>query len=82
MGYQGADPHPVPYSPGGGQAIAPGSITYTTSTGQDGKVIYHPFRYVIIPVALSPRSPLDGDRRASVLSTNDQNADRCLSLHS
>lgn len=35
-----------PQSPGGGQAITPGAITYTTSTGPDGKVIYHPFRAV------------------------------------
>ena len=26
-----------PQSPGGGQAITPGAITYTTSTGPDGK---------------------------------------------
>lgn len=38
---------PTPaYSAGGGQPINPGSITYTTSTGPDGRVIYHPFRAV------------------------------------
>ncbi|KAJ7095105.1 hypothetical protein B0H15DRAFT_946556 [Mycena belliarum] len=31
--------------PYGGQ-ITPGSITYTTSTGPDGRVIYHPFKAV------------------------------------
>lgn len=36
--YPGAqDPHAAPYSPGGGQTISPGAITYTTSTGPDGK---------------------------------------------
>lgn len=87
MGYPGspgAESHPAPYSPGGGQPVAPGSITYTTSTGQDGKVIYHPFRYVITLFALSPgHTPFDGrDRRGNVLSMRDQNADRCLCLHS
>jgi hypothetical protein len=42
---------PIPYgappqSPGGGPQITPGSITYTTSTGPDGTVIYHPFKAV------------------------------------
>ncbi|KIK65572.1 hypothetical protein GYMLUDRAFT_39049 [Collybiopsis luxurians FD-317 M1] len=48
-----AEPHysPNPYSaatqsPGGGPAITPGSITYTTSTGPDGQIIYHPFKAV------------------------------------
>jgi hypothetical protein len=31
------DPHPAPYSPGGGQAITAGAVTYTTSTGPDGR---------------------------------------------
>lgn len=67
-GYPGsADPHPAPYSPGGGQTIAPGSITYTTSTGQDGKVIYHPFRYVNTSIAISPgHLPFDGCDRWDV----------------
>ena len=36
---------PQPYSPPSGGQIAPGSITYTTSTNADGQVVYHPFRY-------------------------------------
>ncbi|EGO01643.1 hypothetical protein SERLA73DRAFT_166188 [Serpula lacrymans var. lacrymans S7.3] len=36
---------PQPYTPPSGTQISPGSITYTTSTGSDGRVIYHPFRY-------------------------------------
>ena len=26
--------------------IQPGSITYTTTTGPDGQIVYHPFKYV------------------------------------
>lgn len=37
---------PQPYSPPSGGQIAPGSITYTTSTSADGQVTYHPFRAV------------------------------------
>ncbi|OAX39158.1 hypothetical protein K503DRAFT_865628 [Rhizopogon vinicolor AM-OR11-026] len=36
---------PQAYSPSSGQ-ISPGSITYTTSTGPDGSVTYHPFKAV------------------------------------
>ncbi|KAH7931283.1 hypothetical protein BV22DRAFT_998529 [Leucogyrophana mollusca] len=36
---------PQPFSPPAGGEISPGSITYTTSTGPDGRVIYHPFSY-------------------------------------
>ncbi|KAG2051362.1 hypothetical protein BDR06DRAFT_983633 [Suillus hirtellus] len=36
---------PQPYSPPSGGQIAPGSITYTTSTSADGQVTYHPFSY-------------------------------------
>ena len=35
---------PQPFSPPSGGQIQSGSITYTTSTGPDGQVIYHPFR--------------------------------------
>ncbi|KAK7060259.1 hypothetical protein VNI00_001024 [Paramarasmius palmivorus] len=35
----------APQSPSPGQ-IQPGQITYTTSTGPDGKMIYHPFKAV------------------------------------
>ncbi|KAI3596792.1 hypothetical protein WG66_016389 [Moniliophthora roreri] len=35
----------TPQSPSPGH-IQPGSITYTTSTGPDGKIIYHPFKAV------------------------------------
>lgn len=37
---------PQPYTPPSGGQIVPGTITYTTSTGVDGRVIYHPFKYV------------------------------------
>lgn len=40
------DFQPRPYSPSPGAVIAPNSITYTTSTGSDGRTIYHPFKYV------------------------------------
>ncbi|KAL4075752.1 hypothetical protein V8B97DRAFT_1913857 [Scleroderma yunnanense] len=36
---------PQPYTPASGQ-IQPGAITYTTSTGLDGQIIYHPFKAV------------------------------------
>ncbi|KAJ4472197.1 hypothetical protein J3R30DRAFT_3298924 [Lentinula aciculospora] len=36
----------MPQSPGGGPQISPGSITYTTSIGPDGRVVYHPFKAV------------------------------------
>ncbi|KAF9247121.1 hypothetical protein BU15DRAFT_38971 [Melanogaster broomeanus] len=36
---------PQPYSPPSGGQIQPGAITYTTTTGPDGQVIYHPFNY-------------------------------------
>ncbi|KAJ3776647.1 hypothetical protein FB446DRAFT_274534 [Lentinula raphanica] len=36
----------APQSPGGGPQITPGSITYTTSIGPDGRVVYHPFKAV------------------------------------
>ncbi|KAF8897239.1 hypothetical protein BD779DRAFT_1489779 [Infundibulicybe gibba] len=36
---------PQSYNPSPGGQIAPGSVTYTTSTGPDGRVIYHPFNY-------------------------------------
>lgn len=45
-GYLPQDPLPAPYSPGGGQAITAGAVTYTTSTGPDGRIVYHPFRFV------------------------------------
>jgi hypothetical protein len=31
----------------GGQTIAPGTITYTTTTAKDGTITYHPFRYAL-----------------------------------
>ncbi|KAF8076095.1 hypothetical protein FPV67DRAFT_397137 [Lyophyllum atratum] len=41
------DYHPRPYSPSPGAGpIAPGSTTYTTSTGPDGRPVYHPFKAV------------------------------------
>ena len=44
---------PQPFStPAGGQ-IQPGAVTYTTSTGPDGQVIYHPFRRVFGTIRLS-----------------------------
>ncbi|KAJ3743349.1 hypothetical protein DFH05DRAFT_1200113 [Lentinula detonsa] len=36
----------TPQSPGGGPQITPGSITYTTSIGPEGRVVYHPFKAV------------------------------------
>jgi hypothetical protein len=38
-GYGTPDPqaYQAPYSPGGGPAITAGSVTYTTSTGPDGR---------------------------------------------
>ncbi|KAG9317645.1 hypothetical protein JVU11DRAFT_1856 [Chiua virens] len=36
---------PQPYSPSPGGQIQPGAITYTTSTGLDGQIMYHPFNY-------------------------------------
>jgi hypothetical protein len=38
-GYGSPDPqaHPAPYSPGGGQGVTAGAVTYTTSTGPDGR---------------------------------------------
>ena len=41
-----ASPHP-PAAPQ--QPIQPGTITYTTTTGADGQVTYHPFRQVALP---------------------------------
>jgi len=38
--------HPQPFTPPSGGQITPGTITYTTSTGADGRVIYHPFKAV------------------------------------
>ncbi|KAF5393561.1 hypothetical protein D9757_000255 [Collybiopsis confluens] len=35
-----------PQSAGGGATITPGSITYTTSNGPDGQIVYHPFKAV------------------------------------
>jgi hypothetical protein len=35
--YGAQDPSPAPYSPGGGQTITAGTVTYTTSTGPDGR---------------------------------------------
>ena len=35
---------PQPYAPSSGGQIQPGAVTYTTSTGPDGQVIYHPFK--------------------------------------
>jgi hypothetical protein len=32
----------------GGQTIAPGTITYTTTTAKDGTITYHPFRYAFL----------------------------------
>ncbi|TFK56151.1 hypothetical protein OE88DRAFT_1731772 [Heliocybe sulcata] len=37
---------PSPAGTGGSAQITPGTITYTTSTGPDGRVVYHPFRAV------------------------------------
>lgn len=39
--------HPQPFVPPGGGQINPGSVTYTTSTGADGRVVYHPFKCVL-----------------------------------
>lgn len=44
MSAAGAYDMPQPYSPAPGGQIQPGAITYTTSTGPDGQVTYHPFR--------------------------------------
>ncbi|KAL1743570.1 hypothetical protein HDZ31DRAFT_64928 [Schizophyllum fasciatum] len=41
--YGEAPPQPQPQ---GQAAIQPGSITYTTSTGPDGRLVYHPFKAV------------------------------------
>jgi hypothetical protein len=35
---------PQPYSPASGAQIESGAITYTTTTGPDGRTVYHPFR--------------------------------------
>ncbi|KZT27016.1 hypothetical protein NEOLEDRAFT_1177189 [Neolentinus lepideus HHB14362 ss-1] len=37
---------PSPATAGGSAQITPGTITYTTSAGPDGRVVYHPFRAV------------------------------------
>ena len=53
---------PSPYGQpqaSGGQ-ILPGTITYTTSTGPDGSVIYHPFKYVQSPHAAHDPTALEG----------------------
>ncbi|KAF5369979.1 hypothetical protein D9758_001327 [Tetrapyrgos nigripes] len=40
-------PGPYPATqPAGSTQINPGSITYTTSTGPDGRIVYHPFKAV------------------------------------
>ncbi|KAG1892776.1 hypothetical protein F4604DRAFT_1564513 [Suillus subluteus] len=44
-GFASPQQQPQPYSPPSGGQIAPGSITYTTSTSTDGTVTYHPFSY-------------------------------------
>ncbi|KIJ20095.1 hypothetical protein PAXINDRAFT_68156 [Paxillus involutus ATCC 200175] len=36
---------PQPYSPASGAQIESGAITYTTTTGPDGRTVYHPFSY-------------------------------------
>ncbi|KAF5388361.1 hypothetical protein D9615_000132 [Tricholomella constricta] len=57
-----SDYHPRPYSPAPGRVppTEPGSITYTTSTGHDGRPLYHPFRHVpnlFLAVAASYPTP-------------------------
>jgi len=37
---------PQPFSPPAGGQIQPGAVTYTTSNGPDGQLIYHPFKAV------------------------------------
>lgn len=36
-----------PGAPAGGQQVKPGDITYTTSTGPDGRTVYNQFRYAL-----------------------------------
>ena len=36
-------------TPAQAASIQPGSITYTTTVGPDGNVIYHPFKCVSVP---------------------------------
>lgn len=54
-GYPSPTPQPGMMAPsqaaspaGGQQPITPGSITYTTSAGPDGRVVYHPFKYSLL----------------------------------
>lgn len=46
MANMGGVDMPQPFSPSPGGQIQPGAITYTTSTGPDGQIVYHPFRAV------------------------------------
>lgn len=39
-------PQLQPYSPPSGQ-IQPGQITYTTTSTPDGRITYHPFKFVV-----------------------------------
>ncbi|KAJ7591358.1 hypothetical protein C8J56DRAFT_1047557 [Mycena floridula] len=41
-----AYPQAAPAQPSTANQILPGSITYTTSTGPDGSILYHPFKAV------------------------------------
>ena len=43
--YRSASPQPQPMGVNPNQ-IAPDTLTYTTSYGPDGQIVYHPFRYV------------------------------------
>jgi hypothetical protein len=56
--------YPQPFTPPSGGQIAPGSITYTTSMGHDGRVLYHPFKYVfqLIPLEIIYPLPIASDR--------------------
>ena len=43
--------HATPYpqtTPQQAATIQPGSITYTTTVGADGQVVYHPFKCVLL----------------------------------
>ena len=45
--YPTATPGPYPQtSPSQAATIQPGSITYTTTVGPDGQIVYHPFKCV------------------------------------
>jgi hypothetical protein len=72
----GFSPYDPPYNhppllctlPSGGQVV-PGTITYTTSQGPDGRVIYRPFKYVLGCIRRSRPPIRSWSRITSLLSS-------------